>query len=781
MKKAFGLLRVSTIIQETESQRNQLIKVAENFGYEITEFFSEKITGYDEYDEDRESIIELRARIIKDKPQAVFILELSRLTRRSIKVSKYINELSLINKTPFYFHDHDIWTINEDGSSNDKGINTLYCSAKAVEDELKRIKERTARGREEKARHGFYIGHLKDGYKVSINEEGNKIIEIDEERAKIIKKIFELYTDKCLSISEIMNWLNAEKIPTTNKYRAEHKTLFKGYKNEYHRKRNENRDTLQKREDALWVGSCIANILRDRWYIGEREYKGIKHKIPRIISEEKWEETQRKLDENKTNVGKPAKNQYLLNNILYCGKCGKKLYAHTDEYNNMYYCSSQEFGKEARCGLRWIRQQNLDAIIHTILTYRTLNHYGEKIFLEFWKVDETKIKELKESIKTSEELIIINTNKIKELDKKLGRLIDEKVTTDDSSIRNKCEELIQETKNEVNRLTLENINYNNSVKLSKKELNSLKNFGQDINRIIQEREFYSIKNTVNNVINRIELYNPDKSITLIKIIYKHNKIDLALYAPRYLYKKFIFLSHLYDYDYFPIKYNPQNHHLTFEGKYLSFYHHQEMIFDDKSDYEFDESDYYINKGITIPYYHSDENKRKYQELAKWRFENQRTTKEEYDIEINSYDILLENGTIPISFEDYIKKLESQGQIIYKDSIPVVEYFKLKKRFNSCICEYEDLYPMSQKGLERKEYNRQYHRNKNKNKTASQIKYLVKDLNYEQILKERKALYNKKDKIKRKKRISEEEREESIKIIDAQLAVLKHKVKYLPEK
>ena len=100
-KTAFGLVRVSTSEQDFQSQKDALKKEAESFGYTIVDereghdFFSEKITGFDKFDEDRESIVKLKEAIRHRKPDAIFIWELSRLTRNSIKVSKYINELSL--------------------------------------------------------------------------------------------------------------------------------------------------------------------------------------------------------------------------------------------------------------------------------------------------------------------------------------------------------------------------------------------------------------------------------------------------------------------------------------------------------------------------------------------------------------------------------------------------------------------------------------------------------------------------------------------------------------
>ena len=205
LKRAFGLIRVSTTEQDTQSQKNMLQRIAEEKGYLIVDereghdFFSEKISGYDEQEHDRDSIVQLKEQITIRKPDAIFCLELSRLTRRATKVSHYIDELSIVPKIPMYFADYDIWTIDPDtNKQNDDGIMTLYGGARSVEIERERIRSRTSRGRDAKAEKGYYVGHLKDGYKWEYNEDNEKVIVRDERRDGMIETIFELYLNNLL-------------------------------------------------------------------------------------------------------------------------------------------------------------------------------------------------------------------------------------------------------------------------------------------------------------------------------------------------------------------------------------------------------------------------------------------------------------------------------------------------------------------------------------------------------------------------------------------------------
>ena len=79
-KNAFALVRVSTNEQDTLSQREDIVRKARELGYLVEDknIFAEKVSGYDEYDEDRASIVQLRQAILKNKPSAIFIWELSR-------------------------------------------------------------------------------------------------------------------------------------------------------------------------------------------------------------------------------------------------------------------------------------------------------------------------------------------------------------------------------------------------------------------------------------------------------------------------------------------------------------------------------------------------------------------------------------------------------------------------------------------------------------------------------------------------------------------------------
>lgn len=775
---AFGLIRVSTSAQELISQQESLRKIANDFGYIIDDdgFFAEKITGYDEPEHDRQSIVELREQITIRRPSAIFILELSRLTRRAIKVSHYIDILSLIPRIPMYFADYDIWTINpETGKHNDEGILELYGGARGVEIERERITKRTQRGKNAKAKQGLFVGHVKDGYKPALNENGDKIIVIDTDREPVIQKIFNLYLTG-LSTSEIRDYLISEDIPTTNRYRLSHPELFIGYKKQYRDKSGK----LLNREEALWTDGIVSNILHDEWYIGKRIYKNETYSVPAIITNEIWEKVQSKLSEYRLNVS-TAHNPYLLVGLLECGKCGKKIYAHGDDYNNMYYCSSQEYGSNKRCGAKWIRQQNLDAIVFDIIKQRSLQDTMENKqtpFSDFWGLNRNKIKKIDEQIKTYRNLILRANTNIEEAKKQLAYQIEERGKNRDKPfIIDAIEKAISKINADIERETERVVGYQIDERKLIKQRKGLLSLKERLDAISTMTDFDTIKSLIQSVVSKIQLFNPDKSSTVIKIYYINGKYDIALYAPTRMVKKYILLNNL-EMNYY-IQYQSNSPMLSFPEHWLAIKPHDEWIFTNTDNVNTEVDDFLLSIGnIITPKYDTPEGRERYINSVKNRYELGYTNKEEYEKELSSYDQMVRNRIIFKTVEERISRLEDEGFNIFKNEIPVIDYINLRRNDSLFVHEYNDLFPMSEKGLRRKEYNRDYHKRKNKG-TSSSVQYIVKDITYEEVLKARKRLYNQRYKALHHKSISEEERTERLLRIDEKLEVLKYHVKYMP--
>lgn len=89
MKKAVIYSRVSTPLQDFTSQTNELKKEAERMGYEVTHVYEETESGFVD---ERPELTKVLALTNADT-DAVFVWEISRLSRRTVMVLSTIEEI----------------------------------------------------------------------------------------------------------------------------------------------------------------------------------------------------------------------------------------------------------------------------------------------------------------------------------------------------------------------------------------------------------------------------------------------------------------------------------------------------------------------------------------------------------------------------------------------------------------------------------------------------------------------------------------------------------------
>lgn len=778
IKVAFGLIRVSTSEQDLTQQKEALKEIAGPLGFNIDDddFFAEKISGYDEFDEDRDSIVQLRQAIAIRRPSAIFIWELSRLSRNALKVSTYIDELSLRPHIPMYFNDYDLWTIDpKTGKINNEGVYKLRGGAQAVEMELDRIRQRTSRGRDAKAEKGYYVGHLKDGYKWVLNADGEKEIVVDDDRRPTIELIFDYYLNKQMSTAEIRDYLNAhiEEHPSPNRYRYEHKDFFSGYKNEY----KDRSGNIKQRDEALWTDGMVSKILSDEWYKGVRHYhlndrkkkKRKKDEKPKetltlsvepIIDAEMWDACYKRLQQFRMRIS-TAKQPYLLTGLLFCGICGRRLYGHSDGgYDDMYYCSSFDYGKNKRCGLKWVRRQNLEAIIFQVIrerVYTDITYGVDTPFSNFFSIDKAKLKDINEMISTYQELIKKAYQQIDKSKRQVAFFVQQQGKyLDDQLLIETYQAQIAATQQDIEKekVSIAQYEYNiDKLKRQKKVMATVENKIVEVNNIA---DYEKAKELINHVVSRINLYNPDRITTVIEIVYVNDKVDTLIYCPTRMLKKFIFLSNSDNNDVNPyISYDKVKKKIVFPGFYYAI-KNDDIIFDNTNDGE--------------EPWDTPQNRQEFID----RCVHGGMTEDEA---IAAYNDAIDQHLIWRTIEDGIAYYEDHGYHVYKDEIPVREYIDLVRHRSLNVYTFEDLLPMSEKGQQSKKYHQEYI--KRYNKGTSFTPFIVKDASYEDIQKKRKRLYNRKDKIKHNKHLTQQQKDELIDKINEQLEAFKFQIKYLP--
>lgn len=780
-KRAFALVRVSSSEQDTHSQRDSLCNIANNLGYEIGEddIFEEKISGYDEDEsQDRLSIVRLEEQILLRKPDAIFVWELSRLTRRAIKVQRYIDRLSISPKVPMYFADYEVWTLDPKSLRPlDDNIMMLVGGAKSVEIERERIKARTSRGRDAKAEQGYFVGHLADGYTWKY-KDGEKVIEPDLERVELIKSIFTMYVEQEYSTGMIRDVLNAEidKYPPTNRYRKLHPNKFRGYKDEY----KDRSGNLYSRGDMLWTDAGVSQILRDEWYKGTRYYHGKPYPVESIVDESLWDRAQERLESFRF-ISHSTKRKYLLTGRLYCGKCGRKLYGHGDGYSNMYYCSSKEYGTKNKCGLRWLRQENVDSIVFNIVKARAAEDitYGQKsVFSDFFETDSRKAREIEAEIKTHNKIIKRAESEIEKLNKELSFFIKKQGTyVDNQKMMALYDKQIEDSQKAI--ANEEKLIQTHSIEIDKlkKKKKLLLSIADKLSKVSELTDFDNMRALLFSVISKIVVYNPDTTSSVIRIEYVNGEYDDAIYNPTRLQRRFIFLSQDYQ-KAMKMRYDDDRKEIVFDGCFLGLSPTREILFDEINDTP--APNYSEGFHITLGTWNTPENRERFERELREAVGRGIISETQMDEFMGLYEKAVEDGVIWDDIDHARKCLEDDGFSVYKDSISVKEYVDAKRADGALyVYDYADLLPMTEAGIARKNWHREYYRKKYNTGKPTFTEFVEKGADYDKICKERKHLYNRKYKILNNKHLTDEQKEARILKIMEQLEAYKYQLKYLP--
>ncbi len=304
-----------------------------------------------------------------------------------------------------------------------------------AEYEREKIRERTLRGRREKARQGFIVGgRVPYGFKLA-----NGLYEIDDEKSRLVIQIFQWLVNDRLSIRAIVDRLN--------------QCGYKPY------------------AGGRWAKSTVGRILRNEIYIGRAFYnrrqrvepestspivrrnkktlhrwrpdsEWIPQTVPAIITPDLFQAAQAALTRNSARCsGRPPKTVYLLRGILRCSACGRK-FAGVPIFKDRYYrCLGRDRLAFPRCTAPPISAESIESFVwdYTLHLLANPNLLAEKLAQQ-----ERKEQDLHEERRRIEE-------QIREMQSKERRLLDALLDGDIPlpGIRDKAKEL------QCNRQTLE--------------------------------------------------------------------------------------------------------------------------------------------------------------------------------------------------------------------------------------------------------------------------------------------------------------------------------------
>lgn len=271
-------------------------------GAEILQFSDNSVSGIDL---NREAFQKLLSKVRLREIDVIIVKDLSRLGRNYLDVCKLTDSI-------FPFMGVRLIAVLENYDSKYRKIETMDLSAafKSVLNEYYAMEtsEKIRNSYRLRIKNGEFVGNIAYGYFL----KDKYTVAIDEEKAEIVRKIFNLFLDG-KSTLDITRILNERKVPPpTNRTSKWIYCTVRGIlKNEQYTGK---RVSLTYRKDL----KTKQNIPNDKseWYVNE-------HAFPPIISREVFEKVQELMPKEKNHS--KSSETHIMAQKLYCAGCGRTL------------------------------------------------------------------------------------------------------------------------------------------------------------------------------------------------------------------------------------------------------------------------------------------------------------------------------------------------------------------------------------------------------------------------------------------------------------------------
>lgn len=239
------------------------------------------------------------------------------------RIDRFARKLDVLLDVIKFFEANDVQflsvTENIDTSSP-FGKAILSIMGVIAELEIETIKQRTQSGREQAIKAGVYVGN---GPVYGYTKNKEKKLEILEEEAQYVRKIFNLYVEQKYSIGEIANYLKKNKV------------MSSGPSAILHKKRG---GTIRKQNSNFhWPHSTLLKMLKNDIYTGKyyykkqdkgktlpkKDWKLSPYTHPIIIDKLTFYKAQELLERSKheRKHRRKRKDPYMLSGLLKCDNC----------------------------------------------------------------------------------------------------------------------------------------------------------------------------------------------------------------------------------------------------------------------------------------------------------------------------------------------------------------------------------------------------------------------------------------------------------------------------
>jgi DNA invertase Pin-like site-specific DNA recombinase len=316
-KRAAGYVRYSSDAQadsfSLEAQKRQISERAKRDGAVIVEFFCDEAqSAYRK--KNRPGIIEMMNAARRGEFEVLYIHKVDRLARRVKWALEFVEELvSLSIIVVAVEQNFDLAT------PEGKLIFTFLSSLSEFYSD--NLGKEFAKGKRERVLKGYHNGHLPWGYR-SVSNGGRKIAAPIEELKPIVRGMFERYSAGIFSYQQIADWLNAQGVRTQRGRIFSKDTVRDFIQNPFYAGMVRYRGTKKKGSDYREQKALLAD--------GKHEA---------IISKELFDHCQVVRESRRFRGARRqhTRRVYLLNGIIVCSVCGRRMRAQSAGKRNLYY------------------------------------------------------------------------------------------------------------------------------------------------------------------------------------------------------------------------------------------------------------------------------------------------------------------------------------------------------------------------------------------------------------------------------------------------------------
>lgn len=380
--KVLVVIRVSTVSQEIETQKSEMIDYLMSMGYcsDEMEFLEGVGASAVKLNSLYMSMVTSIEKAVDDGCRCIAVWHINRLGRNE-SVLMRLKELFLKNKVQFLCKNPSIQLLNPDGTVNsgaDLAFSLFATMSRQDDDERKAKFKRAKKVNSDKGKYNG--GIVKFGYRV--DERG--FLVPDEAEAKIVQDIFTMYASGNYSTVELCKELRDRGVI----------------------------GRMGKPISLSFLQKCLA----DETYIGRKDRDGIHRTSVPIISKAQFEEVKAILEKNTFYRGG---GNSLLHKLLICPVCGG-----TFSSNGPYYCCvrhlyREEVGKNKCPSGLTVRGIYIESALWWVAATAHMD----------WLIENSKTHR-----QQTEEKIDVNEAKVRTLTNRLEGISDKKVKIADAYI-----------------------------------------------------------------------------------------------------------------------------------------------------------------------------------------------------------------------------------------------------------------------------------------------------------------------------------------------------------